>query len=268
MVDKRKQKSVLPFLWTLFRTNLLSAVQYRISFLGQVVFMMLNNTIFLLFWWLFFKRFDSVGSWQLEDMMTLFALAAIAFGLAATLAGNGVRLSSFIVTGGLDAFLTLPRSPLLHILFSRSAASAIGDVIFGLIVLFCFTKVSWTSLLLALIAGALGAVVFTSFAVIAHSLCFYLGSADGIGRMLQESLMTMSLYPEAIFSIKMRVLLYTIIPAGFMSYIPVHVVKEGAVSHLIVLALATVCWAKLAVFIFYCGLERYESGNLVTTRHL
>ena len=247
---------------------MLSALQYRISFLGQVSFMMLNNTIFLLFWWLFFKRFESVGQWQLEDMLTLFALSALAFGLATTVAGNAVRLSKFIVTGGLDAFLTLPRSPLLHILMSRSAASAIGDVFFGLIVLFCFAKVSWTRLPLALVASALGAFVFVSFAVIVHSLCFYLGSAEGVGRMLHETLMTLSLYPETIFSMKMRVLLYTILPAGFMSYVPVHAVKEASLTHMFFLALVAALWVNLAIHVFYRGLERYESGNLVTTRHL
>ena len=267
MVVKKTPKRLLPFVWTLLQTNLLSAIQYRISFLGQVVFMFLNNTIFLLFWWLFFERFQAVGNWQLPDMMVLFGLSAFAFGLATTIAGNCVRLSNFIVTGALDAYLTLPRSPLLHILLSRMAASAIGDVIFGVIIFLCFTNVPWSSLPLFLLAGAMGAVVFVSFSVIVHSLCFYLGSAQGVGRMLHETLLTLSLYPETIFSAKMRVVLYTLLPAGFMSYVPVRIVREQTLAHLILLGLVTFVWVVLATKVFTKGLELYESGNLVTTRH-
>ena len=60
----------------------------------------------------------------------------------------------------------------------------------------------------------------TSFAVIAHSLSFWVGYGARLADELTEALLTFSLYPEGIFSAVTRWVLYTLIPAGFVSYLP------------------------------------------------
>ena len=261
-----KKTSFLPFAATLVRKNLASAAAYRASFLGQVFFMFLNNTFFLAFWWLFFKRFQSLGQWQLHDLLALYGMAAFAFGLSAVLFGNAVRLSSFIVNGTLDAYLALPRDPLLHIIMSRMSPAAMGDMFFGIILVFFFTPTSWTKLPLFILLGVLGAIVFVSFAIVAHSLSFFFGSAEGVGRLLHEAVLTFSLYPESIFSGWVHTLLYTVFPAAFMSHVPVKLLQELSWSTLFSLIVVTGLWALAAWSFFRYGLRRYESGNLIAPK--
>ena len=47
----------LSFLKALFVVNLSSAMEYRASFITQIVGMLINNGIYFVFWLLFFDRF-------------------------------------------------------------------------------------------------------------------------------------------------------------------------------------------------------------------
>ena len=74
-------------------------------------------------------------------------------------------------------------------------------------------------------------------------------------------------YPDEIFKGLAKIFLFTIIPVGFTTYIPVEVlINFNAISLLKVLGIAfvTVC---LAFFIFYKGLRRYSSSNLMIAKY-
>lgn len=103
----------------------------------------------------------------------------------------------------------------------------------------------------------------TSFAVLAHSLSFWLGHSAQLANQLMEALLSFSLYPESIFSATTRLVLYTVIPAGFVSYLPVRILQEFTLVHVSLLLVFALGLSILARFVFYRGLKRYESGNLV-----
>ena len=69
--------------------------------------------------------------------------------------------------------------------------------------------------------------------------------------------------PEGIFSVTTRVVLYTLIPAGFVAYLPVRILDEFTLARVGLLLCFALALAVLARFVFYRGLKRYESGNLV-----
>ena len=94
----------LSFVLALWKTNLLSAMEYRVSFLTQMVGMMLNNAIYFLFWIIFFARFEEINGWELVDMFFLFGVVATGFGAGTYFFGNAVRLSSLIANGQLDYY--------------------------------------------------------------------------------------------------------------------------------------------------------------------
>ena len=60
-------KHSLRYLGALVATNLKSSVALRGAFLARVVFMFLNNFIFLVMWWVFFEKYDAVRGWRLPD---------------------------------------------------------------------------------------------------------------------------------------------------------------------------------------------------------
>ncbi len=260
------RRRTLGFVVEMLRLNLMSGMAYRASFLAQVVFMMLNNSFFLVFWWLFFNQFRAVGNWQMHDMLVLFGMSAVGFGLGVVLCGNALRLSTLIQEGHLDYYLALPPDPLLHILTSRMIMSGIGDVIFGLLIFGFFVPFDpWHWAIIAAVVP-LSAVVFVSFCVISHSLAFFMGGAEGVSRFLFEALLTFSMYPESLFSGWVKVLLFTLVPAGFVTYVPASLLREFSWSVFGGLLVFTVGIALGARALFNYGLRRYESGNLIAAR--
>jgi ABC-2 type transport system permease protein len=61
-------------------------------------------------------------------------------------------------------------------------------------------------------------------------------------------------------------LIYTLIPAGFMTHFPVTLIRDFDVSYAGLLVVVTFLWVVTAKLFFSAGLRRYESGNLVAPR--
>src|SRR6185436_10707585 len=95
--------SHLRFALALTATNLKASLRHRTAFTMQVLFMMLNNATFFVFWWALMHRVTHVRGWSLGDIQVLFGLVACGFGLAVTVAGGVVHLGRFIDEGELDA---------------------------------------------------------------------------------------------------------------------------------------------------------------------
>ncbi len=260
----------LSFLMALWKTNLLSAMEYRISFLTQMIGMMLNNAIYFVFWIIFFARFEQINGWGLVDMFFLFGVVATGFGAGTFLFGNSVRLSSIIAQGQLDYYLSLPRPVLLHVLASRSIASSAGDFVYGLLsfaVAVVFSGAFSGLLLLRFALACLGAIaVLIGFFTLVQSLTFWIGNSSLLTTNAFNAIITFSLYPITLFDGTAKLLLFTIIPAAFVGALPAEFVRQFDLGQLIQISAGAVLFLALAVLIFYRGLRRYESGSAIQVR--
>ncbi|MBI1801843.1 MAG: ABC-2 family transporter protein [Chloroflexi bacterium] len=246
--------------------NLMSAMEYRGAFMMQAFGMVLNDLALLFFWGVFFTQFPALNGWALHDVLTLYAIVAANFGLGNILFGNGFNLAQVIATGGLDYYLALPVSPLIHMLVSRMNLSAWGDLIFGVglfAVLWGANPGAW---LVFLIGTTLGAAVMVAFAVALGTFAFYLGNAEALAAQGIGALISFSTYPVDLFPLAVRVVLYTLIPAAFLSSIPTELVRGFEWLSLAEYAAGTLAIMLLARWIFYRGLRHYESGNLLVAR--
>lgn len=246
--------------------NLSAALEYRAAFIVQALGMFANDLAFAVFWVLFFAQFPDVGGWTIADVALVWAVAATSIGLAAAFFSNCNRLATIVVQGQLDYYLGLPRDTLVHVLVSRSGLAGWGDVGFGLLAYAFFGRLDVASIGLYLALVTISLVVYVSFMVLAGSLAFWMGSAEAAAFQAQQALITFSLYPGAMFQGWLRILLFTAIPAGFISHVPVELLRHFDPLLFIGLVAAAVTTALLAVVIFRLGLRRYESGNLVSLR--
>lgn len=263
--DRQKRWGELRFVGHLIRLNLASNMEYRASFLSQIVGMMINNGIYFVFWLLFFERFENIRGYQIDEIFMLFAVITLAFGVAYTFAGNAARLSYLIAQGRLDYYLALPRPVLPHLLFSRMGQSTVGDLVFG-VVAFLFTgRLDPVSVGLFVLVTLLVSVLFVSFSVITGSFSFFIGNATMLSDRLQQTLLTFGLYPFNLFSGAVRLILLTLVPAAFVGAVPVQVVQLHDPAALALLVGVTVLFALLAVGLFRFGLRRYESGSALNT---
>src|SRR5690606_29041938 len=122
----------IKLLLALWQANIQAAMEFRAAFFTQVIFMMINNGVYFIFWVLYFDKFNEVRGWDIHSMMLLFGVTATAWGIGAFFFGNFITLAEVIVQGRLDYYLSLPRPVLLHALASKSIGSGMGDILYGI----------------------------------------------------------------------------------------------------------------------------------------
>ena len=261
-----RRVGTLRFLRELLRTNLKANLALRGAFWLQAVFMAVNNLVFFVIWWIFFDAFEEVRGWRLGDMAALYGVVAMSFGATVVFAGGVRDLALRISEGDLDALLTQPRDVLLQSVASRSFASGWGDLASGFGLLVVSGVLSPANLVVAPVAVAISVIVFASTGVLLGSTAFWLGRTDALARQLFEFMVTFSLYPAPIFSGALRLVLFTILPAGFIGYLPVALLRDFSVETLAAAVGGAAVYASLALLAFRRGLAVYASGNQIVGR--
>jgi ABC-2 type transport system permease protein len=257
-------RKLMKFIWEYFKVNMQTAMEYRTSFITQTVFMFLNDVIWVLFWIIFFAKFPVINTWGFRDLMFMYAVIDSSWGLVGVFFGNFRNLAGIIRDGKLDFYLALPKEELTHVLISKARFHAFGDLIFGIVLAIVFIPLSYFPLFILLVL--LSALMVLAFSVILGSLSFYMGSAVEIANQGQMGILSISAYPFSVYSGYTKLILLTIIPAGFISGIPAQLLKQFSWEWLGYMALATIVLSSLALIIFKKGVKRYESGNLINAR--
>ena len=261
-----KLTSYLAMAGAYVRLNLRAQTEYRGAFLSQAVAMFLNNAVWVAFWCLFFDRFPVLRGWDVKDVITLWAIAASGFGLAHSVCGNGLHLPALIARGQLDVWMLYPRAPLSHLLLGRMSATACGDAIFGYVVYVAFVRPDLMHFLLFTALTLSVAVLFVGFSVLSGSVGFYLGNSEGLSEQWRFAMITFSTYPATLFDGAVKLVLYTLIPAGFVSYFPIAALKQMSLADAGLALVGALGVLAAGVAVFYHGLSRYESGNLMEMR--
>ncbi|PEZ39108.1 hypothetical protein CN345_09270 [Bacillus thuringiensis] len=262
----KKLKSELLFLKELFVLNLSSNMEYRFNFILQIIFMNINNFMYIIFWLLFFDKFENLNGWTMSDMYILFSVVSTGFALAMIFFGNAPRLANLISMGKLDSYLLLPRNVFLHILCSRMSLRAVGDLTFGILILIVGGIHDFTSIIIWMICSILVAVIFVAFYALLGSLAFWLGKANVIQEQAGNALMTFSMYPQTIYDNLTKFLMFTLIPAGFVGTLPVALMKNFNLTNFSYLVGFSILITCISIAMFHLGLKKYESSNIFTFR--
>ena len=115
------------------------------------------------------------------------------------------------------------------------------------------------------VVGSLAATaVLVGFLVIAGSLTFFFGGRGEQADLAFQAVLILSSYPLDIFGGATRVVLFTAIPAAFITGLPARLVRSFDPTLLAVVTGAGVLFLAAAVAVFELGLRRYRSGALWT----
>lgn len=175
-------KTILSF----YKYNLLSAMEYRVSFLILVVFMVLNDCFFLAIWYFFFQKFPIIRGVNFEQFLPLICIFVLIFAFMHIFFNGYRKISTMISEGQLDNHLLLPGNLLLRILSSSLDTSAIGDLIYAFLLLFLLPHITVIFIFKMIIFAFLGTLVFVGFMIAIHSLSFRLGNIGEFARAMFE----------------------------------------------------------------------------------
>ncbi|HEY5728587.1 MAG TPA: ABC-2 family transporter protein [Anaerolineales bacterium] len=253
----------LKFLLAVWSANIQSVMEYRISFITQVIGMIFNNFIYFAIWIVFFDRFKEVRGWGINDMYVTFGVIASAFGLVSLFFGNSFMLGDIINNGRLDYYLSLPRPVLLHAVSSRMISSGMGDFTYGFISYALSGQFSWDGFLRFILAILLAAVVFAAFLILVNSLAFWAGVVSSFSNLMVNAMITFGIYPITLFDNYAKLILFTLVPAALMGAVPAEFISHFSWQVLAELLLGAMMFLGLAISVFRLGLKRYESGSAI-----
>jgi len=246
--------------------NMKCIMEYRVSFMIGILSSIIINIFTLIFWWTIYQKIDIIGSYKLSDTLILIALIKSITGITGILLGNVRELSNLIMSAELDSFLLQPKDIILNTCMSRMEFNGFGDLLYGYIVLIVMRGLSITNLLVFTVLTYTGSIILFSTLIIINSLTFFIKNSDSTKRIIETFIMTISEYPEDIFTNSLRFLFYTIMPIGFMVYLPVKIIESLCITKILVVLFMSLIYLLFAYLVFYSGLKRYESGNLINTK--
>ncbi len=250
----------VPATRAVLRSAFTDAAARRTAFWWQIGAMIANDLAWVAFWVIFFQEVATVRGWDVDRVLLLLAVLCTSAGLVLGLLSNSRRIPTLVADGSLDEVLTLPVAPLPHLLVRRLDTVNLGDVAFGL-VLFAVAAHPTPQRTLVYVAGTLAsAVLLTGFLVLTGSLVFFTGRGESADLGLNAVLLLAS-YPADVFAGATKVLLYTAIPAAFVSGVPAELVDDFDLRDAALMLGVAALFAVLGWGTFTAGLRRYASGS-------
>lgn len=237
----------------------------KTTFITNILFMILNNASFIIQWLIMYSLKENVGGYTFGQVMLLWGLSSSTYGVAHFFFKKAFSLADTINTGKLDSYLVQPKNVLISCITSDISTSAIGDMIYGYIMLFLYGFTIFRFLLFTMFVIC-GGLILTAIAVILASLSFWFDKTDIVADTGNGLMTTFSTYPDGIFKGMVKILLFTLIPVGFVNYIPVKVMTEFNVYLFFAVIVVAILLIMIAFLIFYKGLKKYSSSNLMIAR--
>jgi ABC-2 type transport system permease protein len=167
------------------------------------------------------------------------------------------------VQGELDAVLSLPVAPLGFLLLRRVEPTNLGDLLFGIVLFAIAGSPTPARVLVFAVVVVAAAALMTGFLVLTGSLAFYIGRSES-GELGFHAILLLGSYPVDVFAGVAKVVLFTVVPAAFVSTVPARLVDSFDAGDLLWLVAVAGVFVAAGWAAFTMGLRRYTSGAVWT----
>ena len=212
----------------LIRMHVRSQMEYRAAFVMDRVAQILSYGAAFSTIWVLLSRFNTLGGWRWGDMALLLSFQLLAYSIGASLSFVQFRdLEEQVRLGTFDALLVRPINPWLYLTFSGLNIGYLGHVVLAVALM------AW-ALIVADVDWTVWHVVYFIAALISASLVVaavmtMIGASALV--LVQSSYLysiffgfwELTRYPMNIYPAALQWMLVTVVPLGFMNYVPVAV---------------------------------------------
>ena len=155
----------------------------------------------------------------------------------------------------------------MRIATSSFNASAVGDVIFGIVCLAVYAflvQASAYQVLLIILLIFISTVVFLAAAIAIYSVSFLFTDANSVTSGLFELFMTPSLFHGGAFQGATRFFFTFLVPSLLIGTLPIEIVRDISIDKFLLVGVLSVAWFFLSIKLFNMGVKKYESSNFMT----
>jgi ABC-2 type transport system permease protein len=209
----------------LLRLGLASAVQYRADFAMTALGAICYEAVSLAFVGVVVYAFGSIGGWSLVEVAFVYGIRSMGHALHGVLSGQLWSTDSVVREGEFDRFLLRPVHPLIQLLTRRFQVTAVGDIVFGLVVLSITAvaaPIAWSVGSVAyLVAAVVGSAFLESAVMLAiASSSFRLLVSSPILQMADTVFVTFGPYPLSVLPRTVAYLLTFALPLAYAAFFP------------------------------------------------
>lgn len=204
-----------------------SQLAYPVSFGLDLVAQMLTQSFELIAILAVFAQVTSLGGFTRPEVLLIYALSSVSFGLADLAVGQLDDLPRWIRTGEFDVLLTRPLGALAQLVTSDLQLRRLGRCAVGVLVLVLVSPpvTPWT-LLLTVLTPLVGAVIIGAIWVATCSVCFWIVEGRELANAFTYGSSMTTAYPVTVFGPWLRRVLCFAVPAAFVAYFPVLAILD------------------------------------------
>lgn len=199
-------------------------MQYKVSFLINLVgFMLLTGLEFGVVAVLL-MRFGTVAGWSLYEVALLYGLTSLALGLAEMIGrGFDAPFEQMMVQGSFDSILIRPLGTLFQVFTSDFQLRRLGRSFQALAVLgygLWNLPIVWSlaNVVLLLCTIVAGTLIYLGLFVIGATVCFWTIKTPEVMNVLIFGGEELTGYPLSIYSYWMRTIFLAVVPLAFVNY--------------------------------------------------
>ncbi len=209
--------------------SLRGQMQYRASFIMQIIGQFFMTFIEFVAIWSLFQRFGSIKGWTLGEVAFFYGLVNVSFALSEVLSRGFDTFAGMVKSGDFDRLLLRPRSTVIQIAGKEFHMRRFGRVLQGAIILVwasIILNINWTmdKIILMLFSILAGICIFFGLIVLQATLSFWTIESLEIMNTLTYGGAETSHYPLNIYRKWFRRFFTYIIPIAFVNYFPVLVI--------------------------------------------
>jgi ABC-2 type transport system permease protein len=210
-----------------------SDAQYRTSFVLYLVSQTLIAGADLAVLFVLFANVETLGGWSATEVVFLYGLTGVAFGLADTFVSEVEIASRHIREGSFDTFLVRPMSPLLQLCAREFALRRAGRIIQPLVALAVVLPrldVAWDPARVVLIPVTVisGTALFGAVWVTTSSIVFWTVGGQEVANSFTYGGNLVTQYPVDVFGVWLQRLVIFVVPVAFVSYLPAAWILDKA----------------------------------------
>jgi ABC-2 type transport system permease protein len=251
----------------LIKASVRSRMQYKFNFLLSSFFACLMYALEFSVIALILAKFGALEGWSLPEVAYLYGVIILAHTIYRIFASDVHRLENYFVNGELDQLLIRPVPVLLALMsqnFSMQAGQFVQSfavLVFAISSLLGSGTVGWLIVPETVYAVLCGAVILFSIGLATATVGFWTMRINELQNLTEDASRNAALYPLDVFPGWLKTFLLTVIPVGFVNYVPALYTVRGVGGPWLLAATGAFALLFLAASLLFWryGVTKYQS---------